>query len=400
MQQGRAGMTASGNATRELGRDAQRLLLLASRESWDDQQAALAGRLAAGVGDWDALCDVAIRSLGACLVLHSLSKLPAGVVPPHVLARMRGITRVLAGRSLQLDGALLDIHARLLGPLGVRHAFFKGAALAHRYYAMPAARPCRDIDVLVDAGTALDTVRRACALGFVPVEDVGKGERALAGWVKRATVYPLRSPDGVLLEVHRSLDHGDGLLDVDRMLQNVETLAFRGQSIPVLRTADLFVYVCMHHTRHFWSHLHWYADLDAMTGDPRFDLAEVRNAAAGARLLPTVDACLQLHAMARGRDWPEALSLARGPAEALLARSIECLEGGHDREVALRVVRLSHDRAFAWQSSRRERLALWVRKQRNRFIGGAVRRVRAWWKSGAATNPRPADSAASGDKTR
>ncbi len=392
-------MTAADNATRDLGRDAQRLLVLASRESLDDRQAALALSLANAVQDWDAFCDVAIRSLGVCLVHHSLLTLPAGIVPAAALERMRGITRVLAGRCLQLDGALIDIHARLLAPLGVRHAFFKGGALAHRYYAAPAARPCRDIDVLVDPAAALEVVRRARALGFVPVEDVGSGERGLADWVKRATVYPLRSPDGVLLEVHRSLDHGDGLLDVDRMLRNAEPLDFRGQVIPVLRTADLFVYVCMHHTRHFWSHLHWYADLDAMTRDPRFDLGEVRNVAAGARLLPTVDACLQLHALARSVDWPETLSLSREPGEALLARSIECLEGGHEREVALRPVRLSHDRAFSWQASRGERIALWVRKQRNRFLGGAVRRVRAWWKAGAAASSRPGDSSANGDKS-
>lgn len=389
-------MIVAGKDTRQLGRDGQRLLLLSAREHWDAGQAALAAQLAATLQDWDGFCDVAIRALGVCLVHRSLSALPAGMVPLPVLARMREMSRVLAARSLQLDGALLDLHAGVLAPLGVRHAFFKGGALAHRYYLTPGARPCRDIDVLIDHASALETVRKACALGYVPAEDVGVGDRALADWVRRATVYPLRSPGGVLVEIHRSLDHGDGLLDVDRMLAATEFLDFRGRSIPVLRTADLFVYVCMHHTRHFWSHLHWYADVDAITRDRQFNLAEVRAAAVASRLLPTVDACLELHALARSGDWPQEIALSHGPGEALLARSIECLEGGHDREVALRTERLSHDRAFGWQATRGERVNLWLRKQRNRYVGGVVRRVRAWWKAAFPTTPAPGGAAGNG----
>ena len=393
-------MKVPGEDTRQLGRDGQRLLLLASRESWDAQQEALALELAAAVEDWDAFCEVAIRALGVCLVHRALSSLPEGAVPAQTLARMRGITLVLAGRSLKLDGALLDVHASLLAPLGVRHAFFKGATLGHRYYASPAARPCRDIDVLIEPDAALETVRRACAMGYVRDKKIESGDHALVEWVKRATVYNLLSPDGVMLEVHRSLDHGDGVLDVQRMLGAAETLDFRGRAVPVLRTADLFVYVCMHHTRHFWSHLHWYADLDAMTRNARFDLDEVREVAASARLMTTVDACLELHALARSADWPDTLSLSRGPGEALLLRSIECLEGGSDREMELREQRLSDDRAFGWQASKRERIVLWMRKQHNRFVGGAFRRARAWRKATFAAKSHPGDATGAGGDPR
>ncbi|MBL0227558.1 nucleotidyltransferase family protein [Thermomonas sp.] len=294
-----------------LDQASRRLLLLSARGDWNDAQRARALQLAAAVSDWNAFCDVAIRSFGACLAYRLLSTLDAGSVPPAILERMQQVSRMVAVRSLQIEGAMLDFTSGCLEPLGVRHAFFKGASLAHRYHSAPAARPSRDVDVLVDQAMAFAVVRHARQAGYTPVRPIGPGDRDLARWMKQETVYGMHSPNGVLIEIHHSLDHGDGVLDSHKMLGRAERIEFRGRSLPVLRTADLFVYMCMHHTRHFWSHLHWYADLDAITAHPLFDLAEVRELAAGVRLGSTIEACLQLHEFARSADWPESLSLER-----------------------------------------------------------------------------------------
>ncbi len=372
-----------------LDQASRRLLLLSARGEWDDAQRARALQLAAAVTDWNAFCDVAIRSFGACLAYRLLSTLDAGSVPPAILERMQQVSRMVAVRSLQIEGAMLDFTSVCLEPLGVRHAFFKGASLAHRYHSAPAARPSRDVDVLVDQSMVFAVVRHARQAGYTPVRPIGPSDRDLARWMKQETVYGMHSPNGVLIEIHHSLDHGDGVLDSHKMLGRAERIEFRGRSLPVLRTSDLFVYMCMHHTRHFWSHLHWYADLDAITAHPLFDLAEVREVAAGVRLGSTIEACLQLHALARSADWPEALSLDGGASEALLTRSVECLEGGPAREVKLRATRLSRDRAFAWQSSLSERAVFFVRrvrdqarKQFRRVVNGIARRIRSGLKGG------------------
>ena len=374
-----------GMETHRLDQASRRLLLLAARGEWDEAQRGLGLHLAGDVVDWNAYCEVAMRSFGACLANRLLSGLDGGL-PPDVLQRLGQVSRVLAMRSLRIEGAMLDFKSGCLAPLGVRHAFFKGAALAHRYHVEPAARPSRDIDVLVDPSMAFAVVRHARASGYVPVKPVGPADRDLVRWMKQETVYGMRAPNGELIEIHESLDHGDGRLDVDAMLSRAETIEFRGRPLTVLRTADLFVYMCMHHTRHFWSHLHWYADLDAITRHPLFDLSEVREVAAAARLTPTVEACLQLNEFARAATWPDPLSADRSAGEALLVRSIECLEGGPDHEVRLRKTRLSADRAFAWQSTLSERVVLFLRrirhqarKQFRRVVGALVRR----WRGGA-----------------
>ena len=362
--------------THRLDQATQRLLLLAARGAWSDVQRARAQQLVARVNDWDAYCAVAIRSFGACLAYSLLSTLDG--VPSYALERMRQASRLFTMYSLRIEAAQLDFMSDCLAPLGVRHVFFKGASLAHRYHAVPAARPGRDVDVLIDPAMALETVRHAYRLGYVPKAEIS-GERELAAWVKRGAVCAMLAPNGVLIEIHQSLDHGDGVLDVDRMLSRAETIEFRGRALAVLRTSDLFVYMCMHHTRHFWSHLHWYTDLDAMIGHPLFDLEEVRKVAAGVRLTSTVEACLQLNEFARTADWPEMLSLDGDPAVALLLRSIDCLEGGLEREYALRSSKLSEDRAFAWQSTPGERARLFVRRIRKqclRIWSGVARRLR------------------------
>lgn len=373
-------MATIGMQLYQLDQAAQKLLLLASRGSWDGSQRDRALRLSRQVVDWNAFCEVAIRSFGVCLAYRLFRTLPMDTVPPLAMARMQQASRTFAVRSLQFEAAQLNFMTGCLQPLGVRHAFFKGASLAHRYYAAPAARPSRDLDVLVDPAMAFAVVRHARQAGYTPIVEIGASDQELAQWVKQETVYCMYAPNGVLIEIHNSLDHGDGLWDTGRLLDRAETIEFRGRSLSVLRTADLFVYVCMHHTRHFWSHVHWYADLDAITAHPQFDLAEVREVAASVGLATTVEACLQLHEFARSTNWPDPVSVDGSAGEALLARSLECVEGGSAREGELRATRLSPDRAFAWQSSLSERAVLFVRKQFRRIKSGVARCARASFK--------------------
>ena len=340
----------------------RQLLLLAARESCNEAQQARAIQLVAEVRDWDRFCGVSANFLGAGLVHRSLASLPAGTVPDPVIARIRNAARMYALRSLGIESALLDFKTECLDALGVRHAFFKGAALAHRYYQSPALRAYRDVDVLIDQEHALELLRHALARGYTLAEYVRKGDRALAAWVRNTTVYPLHAPNGMRIEVHRLLDDGDRLFDTGRILSRAESITFHGRPLPVLRTADLFAYVCVHHTRHFWSHLHWYADLDVLSRHPLFDMAEVRQAVQHAGIGATLEACLRLHQLGASGNWPEPLSPVQGPGEALLLRSMECLEGGLEYEHALRETRLSTSHAFGWQVTGTRQAVLLVRR--------------------------------------
>ena len=111
-------MASIGMDTHRLDPATRRLLLLAARGAWSDAQRARALQLAAAVSDWNAFCDVAIRSFGACLAYRLLSTLDAGSVPPAILERMQQVSRMVAVRSLQIEGAMLDFTSGCLEPLG------------------------------------------------------------------------------------------------------------------------------------------------------------------------------------------------------------------------------------------------------------------------------------------
>lgn len=339
----------------------QQLLLLVSREKLSEAQQARAAELAPEVDDWETFERIATCALGLCLVHRTLSTLPPGCVPPAVLASMRRGSRLQAARSLLIESTYRHFMDECLAPTGAAHVYFKGPALSARYYASPASRPCRDVDVLVEESGVLDVVRRARAKGYRPYGADGlDSDRDLVAWVKYGSVFPMMSPSNVLVEIHKSFDHGEGYFDSTAMLARSEEIPLRDHRIRVLRTADLFTYVCMHHTRHFWSHLHWFSDLDALSSHESFDLAEVRQVAQQAGLLSTVDACLGLNRLAASGRWT--LSPEAGPDHALLDGAVACLLGGRAREDELRTTRISSDRAFAWQLSPLGRLAYGLRR--------------------------------------
>jgi hypothetical protein len=349
-----------------INHSAQQLLLLVSRERLSPAQLARAAELAAGVDDWEAFVRVSHRAFGICLVHAGLSRLPPGSVPVAVLASLRQGARGMAARSLLIESTQRRFADDCLAPGGARHAFFKGLALSTRYYAAPAHRPCRDVDVLVDGAAVLDVVLRAHRHGYKPYEVAGvDSDRDVAAWVKYGSVFPMLAPSGVLVEIHKSLDHGEGFFDTAALLARAEAIELRGRPIAVLGTADLFTYLCMHHTRHFWSHLHWFSDLDALSSHAAFDPDEVRQVARKAGLLSTVEACLGLNRLAAGGRWTNAPGT--GPEHALLESAIACLLGGREREDELRGTRLSSDRAFSWQLGPGGRLAHRLRKARPTF---------------------------------
>ena len=364
-----------------MNHSAQQLLLLVSRERLLADQKARAAELAGGVDDWEAFVRIAIRALGVCLVRGSLGCLPAGCVPPAVLESMRIAARVQVARMLLIEATYRQLMAQCLEPNGAEHVFFKGPALSARYYANPAHRPCRDLDLLVQEDRVLEVVLRARGQGYEPYAVDGvQSHRDVIAWVKYSSVMPMLSPSGVLVEIHKSFDHGEGYLDTAGMLARAEVIQTRDVNIRVLGTADLFTYMCMHHTRHFWSHLHWFSDLDALSSHPSFHLEEVRGRARQAGLLSTVDACLGLNGLAASGRWT--LSPDAGPEHALLDRAIFCLLGGRAHEEELRTTRISKDRAFAWQlgaaQGRRYRLRRLVHKIKPTFTDYQALPLPAW----------------------
>ncbi|HEY0154597.1 MAG TPA: nucleotidyltransferase family protein [Longimicrobium sp.] len=114
-----------------------------------------------------------------------------------------------------------------LGAAGIEWVWLKGYALAHTVYPRPALRPMKDLDLLVPPERCDDAERAVLALGYRPAADAPLMFRG-GGRVSHH-LPTLRSPSGLLVEMHTSL-HPSQLLRVSEHLhwfraQVVETEA-------------------------------------------------------------------------------------------------------------------------------------------------------------------------------
>ena len=105
----------------------------------------------------------------------------------------------------------------------------------------------------------------------------------------------LVGPDQVLIEVHRRLGKVSVLFDLNLALETTEEIELSGVRMQTLAKSIHFVYLCYHHARHFWSHLHWLADLDAMIRSSDFDRVQINKIADSLGIQPTIDAALDFH---------------------------------------------------------------------------------------------------------
>lgn len=326
-----------------------RLLLLMSRLRLDTAQQERALALCAEVSDWQELALRAGRHFVAPLCLRHLRALPAFPGQESACQALLQVIRPMTLHSLKLAALQRDFVRTQLQPLDVPFLAVKGRALATRYYEDAGLRYCRDIDILVPRQRLVDVIERAQQAGYRVYPDrveISRGEaRVLAS---QARVVALLGPENIFIEVHAQLDKTGFLLDHVAMSRRAEQIELDGIATPILATTDCFIYICLHHTKHFWSRLSWLADLDAIIQAADFDRSAVMAEARRLGVDATVAACLCLHEACGQADpftWPGLTDAARDLLEASLAN----LEGGCEVEFEQRKGRLSLEFNFDWQ---------------------------------------------------
>lgn len=276
--------------TAQLLSNEQRLLLLCARTVLDPEEQQCLVQLLAGELDWPALLAAAERHYIEPLLARHLLGLEARSVPSQARSVLLDRQRALAMECLQLVGVQQQLVEQVLAPRGVRHAFAKGAALAQAYYGDPAGRRCRDIDVLLDAQRIGEVGEALAAMGFEVANAAWSSfrQRRLDSFSRYCSALEMRSPRGVLVELHRSIDATGCIFDSGELLERATLTAGARYPWRSLCPADMFVYLCYHHARHRWSSLHWCADLEAMSRHPSFDAEAVERLAASFALESTV----------------------------------------------------------------------------------------------------------------
>ncbi|MCJ2186657.1 nucleotidyltransferase family protein [Novosphingobium beihaiensis] len=249
-------------------------------------------------------------------------------IDPEALDMLAMQVKRSAYSVLVVSAALRRLHRDYLVPLGIRYATFKGVTLGKTYYGSLAQRPCRDLDILVDPSSTELLVEQLLDAGYrFGARDANESASARPDAVRKALVtrareFTLIDPAGGIIDVHTSLDLSCGSLDPARVLADCDICAISGEDYPVLKTPDLFTYVCYHHARHRYSRLHWLADIVTILKHPSFDADLVRQTARAEGFGRLVEASMAmpayLEARLEGRDHDKVDSLTRMLGEACL----------------------------------------------------------------------------------
>ena len=369
-----------------------RLLLLLSRIRLDDEQSQRALALCELIDDWEGFAERAAEFFIAPLCLHHLARLGEGPPMRQARAALRERAMPMALQTLRLAALQRRFIELYLLPLKMPFAMIKGRALAARYYPDASLRFARDLDVLVPAERIPELIIASQQDGYRVYPErrlISLDEAQLL--CRHSRVVTLVDAENILIEVHAQLDKAGFLLDHRAALERAERSCVDGVETGMLTTLDHFVYICLHHTKHFWSRLNWLADLDALIQAPDFDEAQALLLARERGVEKTVAACIALHKVcADSEPWqvaqrkPEVLDLLRA--------CLVILERGTLEEFEMRPDRLSKDFNFDWQLPkgfrRRERWrSLLIRLRPSVMDYRAMPLPRAWHWLYFATRP-------------
>ena len=332
-----------------------RLLLLLSRPALSAAQQNRARGLVPQVGDWPALIDTAWRKYVLPMVYQNLAALGQGGPEDEVLATLRAEAVGATSQMLRWHAAFDWFHAQCVLPSGVPHAYFKGRALAARFYPDPGLRMFRDVDILLPPDRLGAVLRRALDQGCRVLlkddpdtePDLGT-EARLAEFLYMNPVPSVRMPQGLLVELHGEIDQRTHLFPTADLLRAAEETATQRHRIKVLPDAAHVAFICYHHTRHLWSKLHWLADLGAICAHPGVDRAAVLEHARGLKLESTVAASFEFHDLAAQGLHPDDLDRAT-PGGDLLRACVAGLAGDDALEAQMRQGQVLKALAFDWQ---------------------------------------------------
>jgi len=335
------------------------LLLICARPRLSDEWRAVLRALVERPLDWDAALQAAQRNFVSVLLRKHLLESVADLLPAAVVDALNRLRKLSTLRALEVVRIQRMLASDILAK--VPHVFIKGATLAQRYFGDPFLRQYRDIDVLLDDAGLLAVGAALIGRGYVISNpDWGKFKDAnLAAFCRYTCVLELRSPTGVSVELHRTLDNTGCVFSSKHYLATAITGTLDRDPISVLPSAELFVYLCFHHSRHQWSSLHWCADLHAFWQHPEHDPAAVKQLARRLGMQATVAECGQLRrdldALAQHGALPDSQGNSRLLADCLAALHASITPPLAATQPALPEALAEPDFRYPWQKTLRYR---------------------------------------------
>jgi hypothetical protein len=347
------------------------LVLLLSRERLSAAQLESARRIGADIKDWRALLMLATRKYTVNFVTAHLKELGVFDRHPELAGFAQSLCLQIVAQFLRAKASQKAFHRTCVLPTKAEHLYMKGIPLTEIYYGNGTARFCRDIDIICKESDFGKLIWRALDQGYEYFDtecepQYAKKKEFLNFAIRHSDVVSLLGRDGILIEVHRSIEKTTAMFSLKEIFADADEVDIGENKIKMMSTAWLFLYICYHHSRHFWSRLHWVADIAAIRNHQSFNEQEVRGLAARIGLLPTLDAVLEFGTMTGEPErWTDASFSGNGSL--LLDVCLANLKDDRETEQKLRKEMFLFDMIGDWQLGKGHKAKVWAKSALRRL---------------------------------
>lgn len=215
--------------------------------------------------DWEYIVKIAEKNCVLPLVSWNLLQNFADSLTGKIADELNIRFRMHTQRNLTLTKKLVDV-INLFNSNNIPLISFKGPLLAVQGYENLALRQFNDLDILVPPNHIDAAIDLLISSGFIPMNDLH--------WFEKKDWYLSRKKDVIfvdekreyILELHWKLSgaHFAYPIEIEKLWQNIETTELAGVDVNVLHFNDLFIYLCLHGSRHSWERLSWICDLNEL----------------------------------------------------------------------------------------------------------------------------------------
>jgi hypothetical protein len=233
------------------------LLLRCAAPPGKGRHAERIGELSGQALDWEYLLRMAAAHALGPLLYWGLKAVRPEAIPDSLEQSFQENTR----NSVHLTGELFRLMA-LFAREGIRVLPLKGPTLAVAAYGNLALRRFSDLDLLVRKEDALRAREILLRNGYRNTLQLNaKWE---AAYLRAYDEFGLRGPEGYpLVELHWAVTPRffSVPLDIVPFWGRAVSVKLGGQEVPTLCAADLLLVLCLHATKHCWSHLSMVSDI-------------------------------------------------------------------------------------------------------------------------------------------
>lgn len=215
--------------------------------------------------DWIGVVTLALAHNAAGLLHRAVVAGAAPGIPPALASALARHAATIAVRNTQALAEMSRLRTALT-TAGIDSMPLKGAWLGQRNYNDLAARPSRDIDLLLPPGTIDTTLATLDACGYPT--DSGLTRQQVHAKVRYAGQLVFhRSAGRFVVEPHWALAPHTLSVDIDHrgLWARARPTLAGGLMLPTLEPEDEFIMLCMHGFKEEWARLKWLSDLAAFT---------------------------------------------------------------------------------------------------------------------------------------